>query len=88
MNNCYIINYDLRNQRDYESLYKAIKSYSAWAKVLESCWAVVTPNSVSQVRDHLLKHMDSDDGLFVVKSCGVGAWKNVNCTDKWLKDNL
>jgi len=88
MNNCYIINYDLRNQRDYESLYKAIKSYGTYAKVLESCWAVVSSKTVSQVRDHLAQFIDSDDGLFVVKTCGMGAWRNVNCTDKWLKDNL
>lgn len=88
MTNCYIINYDLKNQRDYDSLYKAIKSYGAYAKILESCWAIVSSGSATEVRDYLAKHMDSDDGLFVAKSSGVAAWKNVLCSDQWLKDNL
>jgi CRISPR/Cas system-associated endoribonuclease Cas2 len=85
---CYIINYDLRKNRDYDSLHKAIKSYGTWAQILESCWGVVTSSSATQVRDHLAQYIDSDDGLFVVKSAGEGAWKNVECTNKWLKNNL
>ena len=88
MSNCYIINYDLRKQRNYDALYTAIKSYGTWAKVLESCWAIVTTQSATQVRDYLAQHMDSDDGLFVVKTAGVAAWRNVNCSDQWLKDNV
>jgi hypothetical protein len=88
MNKCYIINYDLRNSRDYESLYKAIKSYGTYAKILKSCWAIVTTQSAVQVRDFLLSHMDSDDGLFVVKSGAEAAWINVDCTSDWLKKNV
>ncbi|WP_339701688.1 CRISPR-associated protein Cas2 [uncultured Roseivirga sp.] len=88
MANCYIINYDLRNSRDYNGLYEAIKSYGTYAKVLESCWAIVTTQSATQVRDFLLRSMDSDDGIFVVKSGGEAAWQRVLCTDEWLKRNL
>ncbi len=88
MANCYIINYDLRNKRDYESLYEAIKSYGTNNKILESCWAIVTTKSAEEVRDHLKGVMDSDDGLFVVKSGTEAAWRNVDCTHKWLKDHL
>ncbi len=85
---CYIISYDLRKKRDYESLYDAIKSYGNWAHILESVWAVVTEKSAKQVRDHLLSCMDNDDGLFVVKSGTEAAWQNVMCETQWLKDNL
>lgn len=85
---CYIINYDLNNSKDYESLFKAIKSYGTWAKVLKSCWAIVTTKTTAEVRTHLKSVMDSDDGLFIVKSCGVGAWSNVECSDEWLKKHL
>ena len=68
---CYIISYDLRNQRDYESLYVAIKSYPKWARITESTWAVVTSMSAVEIRNHLARVMDADDRLFVVKSeCG------------------
>ena len=86
--NCYIINYDLNKSKDYESLFEAIKSYGTWAKILKSCWAIVTTKSAEQVRDHLLAVMDSDDGIFVVKSGKEAAWKNVECSGDWLKKNL
>lgn len=88
MKNCYIINYDLKKSKDYESLFTAIKSYGTWAKILKSCWAVVSERSAVEIRDHLLRVMDSDDGIFVVKSGREAAWKNVECSDSWLKENL
>ena len=52
---CYIISYDLNkeNGRDYNSLYKAIKSLSTWAKITESTWAVVTNKTAVELRDFL-----------------------------------
>ncbi len=85
---CYVISYDLRKQRNYEALFEAIKSYGTWAHVLESTWAIKTAKSAAEVRDHLAGHMDSDDGLFVVKSGGEAAWRDVNCKAEWLKENL
>lgn len=88
MSNCYIINYDLNKEKNYDELIKAIKSYGNWAKILLSCWAVVTTKSAQEVRDHLLQHMDNDDSIFVVKSGREAAWRNVICDSKWLQDNL
>jgi hypothetical protein len=88
MKKCYIINYDLNKAKDYEALFTAIKSYGTYAKILKSCWAVVTTKTATEVRDHLLSVMDADDGIFVVKSGREAAWRNVECSDQWLKDNL
>lgn len=87
---CYIISYDLRKPgRNYESLYEAIKSYGTWAHILESLWAIVSNKTAVQVRDHLLQYMDSDDGLFVVKSGAEAAWHNVIYKDNtWYQNNL
>ena len=84
----YIILYDLRKQRNYDALYEAIKSYETWAHVLESTWVVKTIKSAAQIRDHLTNHIDSDDGLFVMKSGGEAAWRSVICKSEWLKENL
>ncbi|MCF0049273.1 hypothetical protein LXM25_04335 [Dyadobacter sp. LJ53] len=84
----YIINYDLRKQRDYDSLYKAIKSYGTWARPLESTWVIVTEQTAIEVRDYLSKYMDSDDGLLVVRSSGEAAWRSVDCKNEWLKEHL
>jgi len=85
---CYIISYDLVSDRDYESLYKAIKSYGTWAHITESTWAVVTNQNATQIRDYLLKFVDADDRIFVVRSGSAAAWKNVICKNEWLKGNL
>ena len=85
---CYIVSYDLREEKDYEALYDAIKSYAAWAHILESTWAVVASKSAVEVRNHLIGYLDSDDGLFVVKSGTEAAWRSVLCKNEWLKNNL
>lgn len=84
-----IIEYDLRSPgRDYDRLYEAIKSYPAWAHITESTWFIKTTNSCSQVADKLKMYMDSNDRLFVAELTGAAVWKNVICSDDYLKRNL
>ena len=84
----YIITYDLRNNRDYSSLYSAIKSYGTWARITESSWAIVTEQNTAQVRDFLSSSMDADDRLFVAKYGGAAAWKNVIAKNDWFHQHL
>jgi len=84
----YIISYDLRNNRNYDRLYEAIKSYGTWAKITESTWAVKTDSSAVAVRDHLGSILDSDDRIFVIKSGVEAAWRNAIGKNSWLKENL
>lgn len=87
--NSYIISYDLMTPgKDYSYLISAIKEYGTYAHILESVWVVKSSNNSSSIRDNLSQHMDSNDKLFVARLTGEAAWKNVICTDKWLKDNL
>lgn len=84
----YIISYDLIKSKDYESLYSAIKSLGKWARVVESTWVVTSDKTCTEIRDYLLKYMDNDDRLFVTQSSSIAAWKNVRCSNEWLKENL
>lgn len=86
----YIISYDLvkAGAKDYTNLYNAIKSLGKWAKVVESTWVVVSELSIVEVRDSLTLHMDATDRIIVAKSGNAGAWKNVICSNEWLKTNL
>lgn len=84
-----IIEYDLRSPgRNYDELYKAIKSYGVWAQITESTWFIKTSESCVQVRDKLLAHMDGNDRIFVAALTGVAAWSNVLCDSEYLKRNL
>ena len=80
----YQINYDLRNQRNYEALYERIKSYPSYCHPLESCWIISSRRSAEEVRDHLSQVMDKDDGLLVTKLTGDAAWRNLG--DKASRD--
>ena len=84
---CYIISYDLVKKRDYEELYKAIKSYK-YGQINESTWAIVTNDTKKTIYNNLKKHIDSDDRLFIIKSGRDAIWCNAICKDQWLKDNL
>lgn len=85
---CYIITYDLVNQGNYTKLHSLLKDYGTWAKITESTWAVVTKQSAKEVRANLRNVLDYDDRLFVIKSGGEAAWKNVICKNEWLKKHL
>ncbi len=85
---CYIVSYDLRNDRDYKALYEALEEYGTWARITESTWAVVTDESAEEIRDYLLEVMDADDRLLVVKSGVSAAWSNVRASSKWLRKHL
>jgi len=84
---CYIIASELSEGADDDQLYEAIKTYSGWARVTASTWAVVTTKSAIEIRDHLTK-VTGIERLFVVKSGVEAAWSNSRCSNKWLKENL
>lgn len=89
MYHCYIILYDLRAPgRNYEDLYKAIKSYGIWGKLTESAWAIVSDEDSVQIRNYLMKYMDSNDRIVVIKSGQEAAWNNARASNDWLQKNI
>lgn len=85
----YQIDYDLRNRRNYQSLYERIKSYPFWCRPLESTWVVSTESSAVQVRNYLKGALDQDDGILVTRLEGEAAWDNVGLkVGSYLKDLL
>ncbi len=86
---CYIVTYDLCQPcRDYTSLHAALKNYPRWGKITESTWAIISDNTASAIRDHLMCFIDSNDRLLVIKSGKEAAWNCVLANNQWLKDNL
>ncbi len=84
----YMVSYDLVKNRNYNSLFEALRSYANWAHIHLSVWAVVSNATSEQVRDHLLQHMDNDDRLIVIRSGDYASWRGVLCDSDWLKKNL
>ncbi|MBD2900068.1 hypothetical protein amrb99_90660 [Actinomadura sp. RB99] len=85
-----LVGYDLnRPGQDYDSLIKELKEFRTYWRHLDSTWIVRTEKTATQVRDVLMRHIDSSDELLVVELTGNGAWAGFSPRgSKWLKDNL
>lgn len=78
----YFLSYDLRKDRNYQSLYDELNDFNA-VSILESLWCFRIENtSAAKLRDHFQQFIDSDDGIVVSE---VGGWATVN-TDGTPKD--
>lgn len=66
MANNLFVTYDLIKTKDYEAVYKAIKSLGNWAKVTESNWYVNSAYTSEQAAKIVKAAMDNDDKLIVV----------------------
>jgi len=84
----YIITYDLAAGGDYEELINQIKSYKRWAHITLSTWAVNSDKSATEIRDELDALMPDGSRVFVIRSGGAAAWRNVICRREWLKNWL
>lgn len=69
------ISYDLRKPgRNYDDLYKAIKSAPSWCHAMDSYWFIKTNESPRIWADRLKEAIDSNDNLFVVDITGQAYW--------------
>ena len=74
----FVVNYDLRNARDYNSLYARLNTLGG-KRVLESMWTLKLDDqcTCSDIGNDLRRYMDSDDGIFVADMTS-SAWANVD----------
>jgi hypothetical protein len=86
---CYIVSLDLLDPlSNHDALYAQLSTYSHFAKLNGSTWALVTDQSALQIREQLSQHLAANDRLFIVKSGVEAAWRNPECENEWLKENL
>jgi len=71
------ISYDLRQDRDYETLYAAIRSYGNYCRPLESLWFIKAVGPASAICEFLWSSMDASDGLVVAEASGEIAWQGI-----------
>jgi len=89
--NYYLVSYDLIKDKNYESLINAIKSIAdGYCNPLRSVWIIGNLGTSKDVRDHLLKSIDSDDKLLVTKLSGEAAWTTSIGSEnaKWILKHL
>lgn len=75
MSKLFFIDYDLRKERDYQTLYDELKRLKA-IQVLESCWCLrIEGSSAVELRDHFMKFIDVNDGIMVSE---ISDWASYN----------
>lgn len=66
----FFLTYDLRNRRDYQSLYDKLNEFNA-VRMLESTWCFNRINiDTAGLRDYFRNYIDDDDGLIVSEVSG------------------
>ncbi len=66
--NKYLITYDLKNiNKNYDSLYLAIKGLGAWWHYLDSTWIIKTNMNSVQIWNILAPHITTMDRMLIIK---------------------
>ncbi len=89
--NTYLISYDLiRPGKDYTRLIEYFRSFTYWAKPLESVWLIKSTLGAEQLRNAIQVHMDGNDKILVIDvTKRAAAWNNLpNDVGIWIKNNL
>ena len=62
-----LVTYDLRAPgRNYDDVYRQLKSYDNWWHHIESGWIVITDETPVEVRDDIAARADRNDKFLVV----------------------
>lgn len=87
---CYVVTFEVNNVLKRNALKEGLKSYGSYCPIHDNAWAIITPNTAAQIRDHLTPFIDPTDRLFVVRSGSEAAWSNAygEQHSDWLKKNL
>jgi hypothetical protein len=84
----YLISYDLdKPGQDYPRLIKELERLGA-VKVLYSEWLFKSNSSAAQIRDHLVRFVDSNDMLLVLGLTGEAAWTKLMVTSQQAINSL
>lgn len=82
----YSISYDLHKRKDYDRIWEGIDKVSrqVWVKILESHYFIRTDLTSGQIRDFLIRYIDNDDSLFVIK-VDIDDWSSKTIDPKLTK---
>ncbi|WPZ30775.1 hypothetical protein T8A63_07370 [Sulfitobacter sp. OXR-159] len=85
---CYIVTYDLNKETKRPNILKDIKGLGGWAKLSESSYAVSTSKTPSEVFNHLKKHIDGNDNLYIISLSRPFFGQGPTDVNEWLERNL
>lgn len=87
----YIVTFEVNDSSRRESLKgKMREHYSAVCPIHEHCWAIVSEQTPSQIREFLDEKLLAEDRIFIIRSGTHAAWRNTygEKNSEWLKERL
>lgn len=84
----YLVCYELVDNKDSSFIIEKLKSFGVWGRVIDNAWIVKSDKSFIEVRDEISEVIADNDRLLVVETNNIAAWKNVMCSNDWLKTNI
>ena len=87
---CYIVAFETESEKSLKEIESSLRAYGIFCPINSSCWAIKTDESATQIREKLLKSLDKDGRIFVIRSGTEAAWFNSygGKHNKWLKEHL
>lgn len=70
----FILEYDLRKQRDYSLITEELKKFDS-VRILESLWCFNRVTTCENLRNHFSQFIGKDDGIIVSE---VTNWASIN----------
>ena len=87
---CYIVVFEVPTDAARQQVVAKLKAFGNYCPVTEHCWAILSDEKASEIRDSLTANLQAGSRIFVVRSGTAAAWKNSfgPANDEWLKKNL
>ena len=87
---CYIVSVEVTSDTARTKLLSRLKEYKGLCPINRHCWAILTEQKATEVRDDLAQALEATDRIFVIRSGTEAAWRNTYGPEhtSWLKKYL
>ncbi len=87
---CYIVTFDVSSDAVRARVHERLKAYGRYCPIHKHCWAILTDQPPTEIRDNLAAVAGPADRIFVIRSGTAAAWRNSYGpkNSDWLKKNL
>lgn len=87
---CYIVTFQTNSEASRNKVVETLMSYGYYCPIHNYCWAILTDERATQVRDKISRILANNERVFVVRSGTEASWFNSydEKNNEWLRENL
>ena len=87
----YIVAFEVSNETQKDALKEKLREdSSSTCPINDNCWAIISEDTPTTIRDNLTKVLEASDRVFVIRSGTYSAWINAygEKNNRWLQEHL